>query len=801
MRLTFQIHAHQEALELALVGDADLDRLAAAIGGDGAFERRTGETHHHAQRGGVLRGSLAEGLDGGGADFGVRVGRERREVRRRDAEVTERVHGLAADISIRVGKQALGERSGLLALFAEDPEGLDAAGGGSRGVFDDRGQRGGGRRLRSTIGEGLPSEVRVRGHLRPQASDQVRGRELRVVGHGRRDEALGLDAPDAAGLLVAVGVIAGDLVMADDLVVPIDDVEATIRPHRHRDRAEERVVAADEVVELLEAITRAFAVLADRVHLRGDRIGDVHHAVVALRPDADVGERQAAEARAPHLEIRGLDGERRLVGLRQTVSAAGVERVFMERHHRITIVIGFLDERLAFAGEHESPDIAGTRRGGLEETAVRTEAGHARAREIGDLALGRGDLAGIERALGEPEPTEGRAGELVREEVRVLDAEARQQDLASVGLAVAVGVAQEDDVVTVLDDGAILVRQDALGNGEAVGESARLTHAGLERLVEDDHLVAGLGLIERLGRGGILIGVDRVFQRRAGPRPALLVEDQHDELAEVGGLLGEELDLEAFGELEQLLLLLGRTSNPLDVVIARVFLRRGGRLGRRGLLRLGLHLVPGQRTGRRRQFFDRDVLGLDHGHAARMDLEGDPAIGGDVRLGLDVIERRHAVDPAAEAVPLGEDAVFVPLAFLDGGEHGGGVLGVGDDLVAAALVVKLAIPAFAVVHLVAGHLGTVRHAHAAHLHAAVHEARAGEAELHAEVEVLIGLLGREEEVLRHLDRGRAAADLAVLDAPPGGVAFPARQGLAIEEGDRGRVRGQSQEQSEEATHG
>ena len=33
------------------------------------------------------------------------------------------------------------------------------------------------------------------------------------------------------------------------------------------------------------------AMLADRVNLRSDRVGDIHHAVVALRPDADVGER------------------------------------------------------------------------------------------------------------------------------------------------------------------------------------------------------------------------------------------------------------------------------------------------------------------------------------------------------------------------------------------------------------------------------------------------------------------------------------------------------------------------------
>ena len=540
--------------------------------------------------------------------------------------------------------------------------------------------------------------------------------------------------------------------------------------------------------------------LADRVHLRGDRIGDIHHAVVALGPDADVGKRETAQAATAHLEIRRLHRERRLIGLREAIGAAWIESVFVERHHRVAVVVGFLDEALPFTGQREAPDIAGTDAGRLEEAAVRTEAGHARAREVGDVALARGDLTGIERALGEPEPTPRGAGELVREEVRVLHAETRQQDVTLVGLAVAVSVAKEHDIMAVLDDRAVLVRQDAFGDRQTVGKGARLADARLERLVKDDDLIAGLGLIKRLGGGGVLVGVDRVFQRGAGPRPALLVEDQHDELTEVGRLLGEELYLETFRQLEKLLLLFGGAAHSLHIVVARV-LAGGRRLGGLRLLRDGLHLIPGERARGRRQLFDRNVLGLDHRHAAGVDLDADLAVGRDVRGGLDIIERRHAVDPAADAVALGKDAILVPLALLHGGEDGGRVLRFGDDLVAAALVVDLAIPALAVVDLVAAHLGAVRNPHAADLHAAVDEARAGQAQLKAEVEVLIGLLSREEEVLRHLHRGGAAADLAVLDAPPGGVALPAREGLAVEDRDGGGLDGQGEEQGEKTTHG
>ena len=104
--------------------------------------------------------------------------------------------------------------------------------------------------------------------------------------------------------------------------------------------------------------------------------------------------------------------------------------------------------------------------------------------------------------------------------------------------------------MAVLDNRAILVGQDAFRNRQPIGKGTRLTDARLEGLVEDDDLVAGLGLIECLRGGGVLVGVDRVLQRGARPRPSLLVEDQHDELTEVGGLLREELNLKTFGQLE-----------------------------------------------------------------------------------------------------------------------------------------------------------------------------------------------------------------------------------------------------------
>ncbi len=107
LRLTFQIHAHEEAFEIALVGGADLDRLAAAIRGDRSFEGRAGETHQRAEGGWPLSGRFTESLDGGSADFRIRVGGERGErfvMRSPGTKMTEGVHRFATDVAIRVGQ-------------------------------------------------------------------------------------------------------------------------------------------------------------------------------------------------------------------------------------------------------------------------------------------------------------------------------------------------------------------------------------------------------------------------------------------------------------------------------------------------------------------------------------------------------------------------------------------------------------------------------------------------------------------------------------------------------------------------
>ena len=86
-----------------------------------------------------------------------------------------------------------------------------------------------------------------------------------------------LHPPDASACLVTIGMRSGHLVVGDDLVVPIDDVDAAVGAVGEGDGAEEGIVAGDEVGELGELPIRAVAMHGDGLDLGGDGIGDGHH--------------------------------------------------------------------------------------------------------------------------------------------------------------------------------------------------------------------------------------------------------------------------------------------------------------------------------------------------------------------------------------------------------------------------------------------------------------------------------------------------------------------------------------------
>src|SRR5205823_5823243 len=95
-----------------------------------------------------------------------------------------------------------------------------------------------------------------------------------------------------------------------------------------------------------------------------------------------------------------------------------------------------------FAVEHEAPDVARAVARDRELAAVGAKLRHARLVELHGVLFiaGTRNLSVVERALRHPDPATGRAHELMREEMRVLHAEAGEDHGALVGSAVAVRV-------------------------------------------------------------------------------------------------------------------------------------------------------------------------------------------------------------------------------------------------------------------------------------------------------------------------------------------------------------------------
>ena len=217
--MAFQEHAHQEALELAVVSLAHGDLLGAArgLGSRTVREAWLGEGKELAERGLVRRGYIA-----GEGEDGVAI-----------ATVAISLVGPVIETS-------------------------------------------------ATILQGLPSQVRSANRCRAEQRGQLLRAQRGEVGDGQRSICLRLHPPNPPAGLVAVRVRAGHFVVADDLVIPVHDVEAAIGAIGHRDRAEEGVVAGEQIGELLGLPIRAVAMHGEALHLGGDGVGDGHHQVGAL---------------------------------------------------------------------------------------------------------------------------------------------------------------------------------------------------------------------------------------------------------------------------------------------------------------------------------------------------------------------------------------------------------------------------------------------------------------------------------------------------------------------------------------
>ncbi len=256
-----------------------------------------------------------------------------------------------------------------------------------------------------------------------------------------------------------------------------------------------------------------------------------------------------------------------------------------------------------------------------------------------------------------------------------------------------------------------------------------------------------------------------------------------DELADAVRLLGDEFDFKTGRQRETRLLLLrghrlalaGRLGDcPIAAGVVRGLLRR--RCADESLFR---------RRGR--QFFDGDVPHLHERLAAAVDLDAEFSPVRNVRIWLDVIGAQHAVEPGGHARSVGANRVIVPALRIRVERrterfHVGG----GHHLVPARFVVEATVPGrLAVIRLVTGHLGIVRHALRTKLETRIEKPiRAKQPNLETHDEISVGPRTGQKLILLHGLGERAARQRAILHTPEFEIALPTGQRPPVEHRNR-----------------
>ena len=378
------------------------------------------------------------------------------------AAACRRANRFTTKIAIRVGEEEPVERPVQFVQSLQSPEGLDAAGGIDRAILCHLLERGS--QVRGlAVHDLLPRHVTAPGGVGAEMIHQLLRRHAREIECRDFRLVAMTHAPDASAHLVAFGMIPRHFVVRNDLVVPIDNVEAAVGTEMDGHGAEPFVGAADEVGHLQEFMIRAFARQLHRLDALHDRVREIEHiGVRSGETSLRVGLCETGEPGTAHRQAAGAWHVRRVRP--KWISATRVTAEHVERHHRITVVIGFLDEDFALAIHHEAPDVAWPVADLLEGFSIRREPAHDRAIEFDLFTLLGIDLGIVESPLRNENPAAGRAGELMRHQMRIANAKTGEHHFARVGLAVVIGVAQEQDVRSVRYERAILVWQYAERN-------------------------------------------------------------------------------------------------------------------------------------------------------------------------------------------------------------------------------------------------------------------------------------------------------------------------------------------------
>ncbi len=345
----------------------------------------------------------------------------------------------------------------------------------------------------------------------------------------------------------------------------------------------------------------------------------------------------------------------------------------MERHHRIAVVIGFLDEGFPFRIHDEPPDIAWPLGSDVKLRAVMAKAGHPRPIKLHLTPLGIAHLSGDECPLRHPDPAARGTGELMRHQMRILGAKPAQDHLALVSFSVVVRIAEKLDLGAMVDVCAVFIRKDAKRNGESFGKEAWLLDTFGKRRVEDHHPVFAGSSIKRPGRLGVLASIHRIIKRRHAPHASLLIPVHGHKLADPRFFGGHQLDLKTGRNREGRFLLRGSQRRNLG---------RPARLG-------GADEFFPFRS--RRQLFKGDLFELHQCLAAGMHLHPDNAGIGNGRISLRIIAALDSVDPQRQTRAIGPDHIFVPVVASKNGLDG---LHIGSDqqFVAAPFIVNCPPP-------------------------------------------------------------------------------------------------------------
>ena len=221
--------------------------------------------------------------------------------------------------------------------------------------------------------------------------------------------------------------------------------------------------------------------------------------------------------------------------------------------------VGRRAEREPILAEADAPRVVAGAAEHLELRAIGPEAVEGLPESV-SLAAYRPTEAGV--ADDPPDPVVESPSQVARTGVRVADAPAGEQDLAHVGLAVAVGILQEQRVGRLEDDDATVRTQQAGGDVETLGEDGELVRLAIAVgvLADRDPVAAGCGGVLGIG----------IVHRLGDPEPSAMVPGHADRLVDLG-LRREQPGLETRGTTRCSHRFLGREGvlHPSDRVALR----------------------------------------------------------------------------------------------------------------------------------------------------------------------------------------------------------------------------------------